>query len=190
MKLRTVTVLTLAGIGGFWSAVSAADQIVEYQVSNGVFDDGGTVSGTFTYDFTSEAYTAVDLVTSATTNPSGNIPQNGFGFSFPGATYTSPISPSTANIDGVDEAATTGTDRIDLVFTTPLSASGVTGLKTSSFEIQSGQFSRDLTSGEVAPVPLPPSSVLLLSGVGALLWGRRRSSAKTLAASRSSSVSC
>jgi hypothetical protein len=183
MKSRTVTVLTLAGICGLWSAVSAADQIVEYQVSNGVFDDGGTVSGTFTYDFTSEAYTAVDLTTTATTNPAGNIPQNGFGFTFPGATYTSAISPSTANIDGVDEAASSGTDRIDLVFTTPLSATGVTDLRTTSFESQSlGQFSRDLTSGEVAPVPLPPSGILLISGVGALLWSRRRSSAKTAAA--------
>ena len=177
---RNFTCLSLALIAGSARAVP-----VVWTLQNISFVDGATASGSFTYDATTQIYTAWSITTTATVNPSA------IGFtSLPGATYNtnsytnaSTSSYLNASSFGVRSQPGPGILQFGLVFAHPLTdAGGTVALKTSSggFEsTASGFASRPVVAGVgsvfAAPsaVPEPASAALLLAGGAALIWRTR-----------------
>jgi hypothetical protein len=184
---RTPTRLTLGlatALAATLFAGAARAVPVTWTLHNVSFVDGATASGSFTYDAATQVYTAWNITTTATVNPSA------IGFtSLPGATYTtngytnaSTSSYLNASSFGVRNLPGPGILQFGLVFAKPLTdAGGTVALKASSggFEsTPSGFASRPVVAGTgsvVSAVPEPASAVLMLAGVmGLAAWQRRR----------------
>jgi hypothetical protein len=158
------------------SPVSQAS-LVTWQLNSVAFGDGGTVSGSFTFDASTNTYASWNITTTVTLFPY----VNGFQ-SLTGATYvTNAFNPNTANyylnpngfIFKLGTVPPAG--QLVLNFASPLTnAGGVISLQSAS-ETQ-GFNNRSMAPGiylnggtlgtVVSAVPLPASLGLMLSGLG------------------------
>lgn len=172
------------GLAAILFAGAAHAVPVTWTLQNVSFVDGATASGSFTYDASTQTYTAWNITTTATVNPAA------IGFtSLPGATYATNgyTNASTsyylnASSFGVRNLPGPGILQFGLVFASPLTnAGGTVALKASGggFEsTASGFASRPVVSGTgsvVSAVPEPASAALMLAGVMGLAAWRRAS---------------
>jgi hypothetical protein len=160
-------------IGLLISPVIAAAPIV-WTVQNAVFDDGGTLTGSFVYDADTESFYNVDLVTSV-------------GPKFPGVTFSdadlqlSCCDAITLEINS-GEGAHLGDQFFLFYFEEWLTNSGgVVEIATSSREAICLDNDcnyvdmRYITEGAVAAVPIPSAVWLFGSALAFLGWIRRKS---------------
>jgi len=151
---------------------------IQWTLNNVVFNDGGTASGSFTYDADLNAFSAININTTA-------------GSAFGGAAYSGQANdaPQTAS----QLVLQTGSVYFALRFDAPLTNSGGTrNLLAGSYTFPPPQGSyevvcvvtpgcgaapaRLLVSGTLSAqvVPVPAAAPLLGSALGLLIWLRRR----------------
>ncbi len=150
---------------------------VTWTLDNVIFYDGGTASGSFTFDAATNTYTAWSITTTATTNAAadGGYPLNGATYTT--NTLTGASSSSYLNPYGLTVKTAGGADSLSLVFNSVLTGAGGTiALKTGSENAGFGFESRSLESGSVSAVPLPGALPMFVAGLGilGLVRGRRR----------------
>lgn len=163
----------------FLACGAAQAATVQWTLTDIVFSDGGTATGSFRYDADSNTYSNVDVLTSAGADSSG--------FAYDSVLEGDGNFVALLQSPGAD---LTGEPILQLVFQTPLTNSG--GLVSlASFLFPPGpptegicldaacdkaQMDRFTSEGGLVGtvVPAPPALILLLSAVGALLsFGRR-----------------
>jgi hypothetical protein len=145
-------------------SIASADGIT-WTLSGVTFDDGGTASGSFIYDATTNAYSSIDISTTATST-------------FAGATYTGLSggfgSSSTGMLLG-PVGDLTNTDLLFIMFAAALtdlggtvSLDGVGEGTCDNTDCSDNTLIRSITAGEVVgtPVSTPEPSGLLLLGMG------------------------
>jgi hypothetical protein len=103
-----------------FSATPAAASPVTWQLSNVVFDDGGTLAGTFIFDAATGAYSTIDLSSTAGTTITSN---RHYGIPYPPSPGNSSLLIAVANaslpLDGQDALVLTwGADLTDAGITT------------------------------------------------------------------------
>jgi hypothetical protein len=86
-----------ASFGLLASPSASADHILNVAVTGGTFDDGGTFSGSFVWDLTTNSITSFDITTTAGTAPDSEYPAPGFE-------YTSANSLLSADVLGSETA--------------------------------------------------------------------------------------
>jgi hypothetical protein len=182
-----VVVLALAA-----SSVAEANTIIPYTIS-GTLADGGSLTGSFTIDWTTDTVTSAALNTSAGPNPS-----------FPGQTFTVPVlleeiaasGPACqTNCDlGVRPNPAIGFDFLGLVFqvgsnfqltflpsfSVPLAAATSTEVNQSGLRL----ITAATITADVSATPLPAAFPLFASGLGALGllgWRRKRKAPAAIA---------
>ena len=145
---------------------------VTWTVDSLLFDDGGTGSGTFSYDADTNTYSNINISTTA-------------GSAFGGANYTSVVSfaPISANYLTVMVAPLEGLPGLELFFfTTGLTNNGGTfQIAIPSREALCGQECmfpastlRYVASGQISAVPVPAAVWLFGSALAGLGWQRRK----------------
>ncbi len=175
------------------SSVAEANTIIPYTIS-GTLADGGSLTGSFTIDWTTDTLLSAALNTSAGPNPS-----------FPGQAFTVPVvleeiaagSPACqTNCDlGVRPNPPIGFDFLGLVFQvgsnfqlTFLPSFSVPLASATSAEVnQSGLrlITAATITSDVSATPLPAALPLFASGIGGLgllSWRKRRKAAAIAAA--------
>ena len=167
----------LVAITGATTNVAQAD-LINWAVSDGVFDDGGTFSGTFSIDSSTDTVTQWDLTTTTGTNFDG--------ITYPGGIQSSAtFSGTTAEFDDLVAVVPLGVIQ-NLVFT-DLPDTGGTVADLTGFEglifclpIAGGGCnvvdSRAIVSGAAASVTEPASLALFapaLLGLGFLMSRKR-----------------
>jgi hypothetical protein len=118
----TPTLIRVAAAAAFAlciSAMPAAASPVTWQVSNVVFDDDGTLAGTFVFDAATGAYSSIDLASTAGTTITSN------------RHYGSPYTPSPGNSSLMIAVANAtlpldGQDALVLTWGADLTDSGIT----------------------------------------------------------------
>jgi len=150
------------------AAVNAAP--VAWTIDSLVFDDGGTGSGTFSYDADTNTYSDIAIVTTAGT---------GFG----GASYTSVIdfAPNDSTRLAVMIFPLESLPALELSFASSLTNSGgiiaIDGLGESICG-QECQYPvaelRGISSGQISAVPVPAAVWLFGSALAGLGWLRRK----------------
>jgi hypothetical protein len=143
---------------------------VLWAVDSLLFDDGGTGSGTFTYDADTNTYANIDIVTTA-------------GTEFDGAPYMAVIdsAPNDSDYLAVMVYPLEGAHLLELSFAASLTnAGGVIAIEGVG-ESLCGQECmypvlqlRDITSGQISAVPVPAAVWLFGSALAGLGWMRRR----------------
>ena len=138
---------------------------ITWELSSTSFDDGGTVSGYFVYDASTNLYSAWDFKTTT-----GAVVTTGFEYT----NLNTTLSPSS---DGSGLFVGTSENFFNLPFDTTLSDFTLfAGFGVGAGEVQGSQ-SRHISEGLITPVatPLPAALPLFASGLGALgLLARRR----------------
>jgi len=168
-------------VGGFFllASLTAHAALVEWTLSGVTFTDGGTASGSFVYDATTQTETQFDITTTA-------------GSALPGREYidngTQPPYPALgfAVLDILNPANLTNAPFIAFSFSAALSDLGGTiSLTTSSGEgscsdaaCNFGNYLRHVNGGsligvQLATAPEPPTILLAALALGAF-WIRRR----------------
>lgn len=184
--MKTLTLSAAAAAAVLLATPALADP-VEWTIS-GTFEDGGTISGTYVYDYDTLTYSQIDITTTAGTAPSPILTS--------GATYTGLRGGGGSNAFEALEGGTTDGERVLSVWlngsmnmpgtyslNTALTAEG-----TCSGGACQGAYGtpRELVSGSVTGVPLVAAPVPtmtewamigltgLLALAGAVMVGRRR----------------
>jgi len=168
-KLRTALRGVLIMIAACLTLLSASAAPVTWTLQGVTFNDGGTASGSFSYDAVAGTYSSINITTTA-------------GTAFSGATYLAvdPGNSSTSTVLRVVPnagSANAGTAVLALFFSSALtSAGGTVALSTGLDEgtcnttgCTSAMGLRSLTGGSVSTVPpsaTPIPSSLSLLGVG------------------------
>jgi hypothetical protein len=162
----------LGSILGLGSVNTQADTIGLYDLENFKFDDGSTATGEVRIDFGLEKVTALSLATTAGTTFSGHnysgssMGGSEFLFGSPGSTFAleldvpgslSAYLPSAGNSPDIPLVGNTVTKETDNI-------GDVRYLESSAYF-------------QAAPVPLPPSLLLMLPAIGAMALVTRRRSA-------------
>ncbi len=160
----------MAATMGLTGAAGAA--VINWTLSNGTFDDGGTFSGTFSVDTVTDWITAWNITTTAGTSATtvfttGVAYPGGSGFdlafdTFPGATFVSGFVPVSA-----------GFNLTNLLISSPGTVDHLAGYEAISGFTPFGFIplgSRDITDGQavgvLAAAPEPASWTLMIVGVG------------------------
>lgn len=176
MKFNSLAPVLLAI--AFGSAHAAP---LTWTLSGVSFIDGATASGSFVFDASTRTYLSWDIVTTATVDPGAN---GGLSNSMNGKSYST-NSLSDASTDHFRNPAALAIqdalgNRFGVVYSSPLTdAGGVVPLKpgaTMGYEIN-GFKSRNITAGSViaaTAVPEPATVALMLAGLSAIAWARRR----------------
>lgn len=159
----------LSIVAVFFSAVVTA-MPVAWTIDSLIFDDGGTGSGTFTYDASTNTYSNIDIVTTP-------------GTEFNGAHYGSVIAaaPNDSDYLAVMIYPAESLPALELAFTIQLTNAGgviaISGLGESicgqeceypAFEL------RGISSGQISAIPVPAAAWLFGSALAALGWFRRK----------------
>ena len=168
MRLRDIALAAALLVGSLHAA--AADVIYNYTLSGVGLTSSptggtkeGTLTGTFSYDSTTQAITALDIIASA----SGSFA--GFTYTLSNSTVTA-LSPT----QYLEIASSTDTYQLLIDFTTGgLTASGA-GIASGSYEDELATGIRDLSSGSIKAAPEPASLALLGAGLLGLASTRRR----------------
>ena len=140
-----------------------------------VFDDGGTATGSFIYDADTNMFSSVSVTTSGGSIDPGNYSDVLFG------------DATNAGLVGQLLADYTGDRLLQLIFQTPLTnAGGIVDLTFinpafSSFEFTcgdsgcfAGTIERTMVTGGLIGTPVPATAPLMVSGIGVwLAWMRR-----------------
>lgn len=165
--------LALTALAAVLSA-SPAEAAIDYNITAGTFADGGTFSGTFTFDDSIGFVTNFDITTSSTAF-------------FTGQRYTQSTGFAGNNINPTGSTVLFGntvTDYyIQLMFSSPL-ASGLSGSITGNYECNNCGTFRFVTGGTYSQaganeisqgaVPEPSTWAMMLVGFGAIGYGMRR----------------
>jgi hypothetical protein len=160
----------LLSIVAFFAAAAVNATPVEWTIDSLVFDDGGTGSGTFTYDADTNAYSNIDIVTTA-------------GTASTGAPYMSVIdfAPNDSDFLAVMVFPLAGTHSLELSFATSLTnAGGIIAIDGWGESIcgQECMFPvtrlRNITAGQISAVPVPAAAWLFGSALAGLGWMRRK----------------
>ena len=143
---------------------------VEWAIDSLVFDDGGTGSGTFTYDADTNMYSSIDIVTTA-------------GSGSAGAPYISVIddAPNDSTYVAVMVYPLEGSHMLELSFADSLTNAGGTIAIDGYGESLCGQECmfpvlglRQISGGQISAVPVPATAWLLGSALAGLGWVRRK----------------
>ena len=173
--MRALFAALLIALAG---AVQAAP--VVWTIDSLLFDDGGTASGSFTYDADTNTYSHISISTS-----SGSVLPGGvYGVIHPHTPYVAPSNETGMVVLDVTNGEFDST-AMSLIFESPLSNAGGTILLTYSIETScAGELcnfpvspQRFLVSGSVSAVPIPAAVWLFGSGLGLLGWLRGRQTA-------------
>lgn len=159
------------------------------------FVDGATASGSFVFDAGTRTYLSWDIVTTATVDPGAN---GGLSNSMNGKSYsTNSLSDASSgyfrNPSALAIQDALG-NRFGFVYSSSLTdAGGVVPLKpgaTMGYEIN-GFRSRNITAGSVmatSAVPEPATYALMLAGLCAISWARRRHACQACPFHRETSI--
>jgi len=175
-----------------WAVKPPGPTIIDWTLSDGTFDDGGTFSGTFTYNALSDTITSWHVTTTAFVDAGGDVVGGGFvpeTYSSPGGCFF--IFCSSASDNGSGPTFETGIvfapatfNLTNIVMGAPGTVAVLTG-NEGGFAFPVGPISHDVTGGTamgVAGVPEPAAWALMIlgfGGVGAML--RRRQAAGAVA---------
>jgi hypothetical protein len=182
MRLWTKATAAAAAIALGMGGAAAHASLIDWTLSNGAFDDGGSFSGTFTFDSVADAITAWDVTTGSPAL---------FG---PGAHYSSPggcvaifCNDASDNGSGPDfEFAIfifgSTFSLTNIPMGTPGTVTGLTGSESGAAFSPIGPypFSRNVIGGTATGVlatPEPAAWALMIGGfgmAGAALRGKRR----------------
>ena len=146
---------------------------VIWTIDSLLFDDGGTGSGTFSYDASTNTYSNIDIITTA-------------GIDFGGAAYLSVayFAPNDSDFLAAIVYPAEGAPALELTFAAPLTNAGGTIAIDGLGESLCGPECmyptvrlRDITSGQISAVPVPAAAWLFGSALAGLGWLRRKQSA-------------
>jgi hypothetical protein len=175
MFRSTLASLALAFVAGF--AVPAKAVPIQWTFDNVTFNDGGTVTGSFVYDYTTLAISSINV-------------QSTTGSAFGGATYTTGINAfpggggvvlATDQVSPSNDLA--GENLLGLILVFPVATTaGLSSLSESVCPLSGpciqGTFTtlRTVTSGNLVGtvIPVPAALPLLVSGFAVLAAVRRR----------------
>jgi hypothetical protein len=183
--------LAVLGAASSAWAIKPPPTLIDWTLSDGTFDDGGTFSGTFIFNTVTDTITSWNISTTALVDDtSGGL----VGGSFVPLIYSSPGGCLFIFCSSASDNGSGPTFENDIVFLSTtfnltnitLGAPGVVDSLTgneSGFAFPIGPFSHDVTGGTavgVAGVPEPAAWALMIlgfGGVGATLRRRRTVSA-------------
>jgi hypothetical protein len=183
----SLSAFVVTAAAALFLASSSANAVpVTWTLEDVVFSDGGTATGSYVYNASTNTLSNIHIVTSANA-PFGTT----YGVPTPGATLSTLFDtlPSSSNL-----ADLTGSPRLIFELLAAMTdAGGTISLDTSyAFEaicavaVCGGAPAADrmITSGEVTTTPLPAALPLFAAGLGALglLRGRRKKKAAAHAA--------
>ena len=143
---------------------------VTWTIDSLLFDDGGTGSGTFSYDASTNAYSNIDILTTA-------------GSDFGGASYSSvnPYGPNGAEYLVTMIVPLAGAPALALSFAAPLThAGGLITIGGGGEAICGDECAipvsglRNISSGQISAVPVPAAVWLFGSALAGLGWLKRK----------------
>jgi hypothetical protein len=161
---------TLLFIAAFFASASVCAMPLEWAIDSLIFDDGGTGSGTFTYDADTNMYSNIDIVTTAGTESDG-------------APYISVIddAPNDSTYVAVMVYPLEGLHMLELSFADSLTNVGGIIAIDGYGESLCGQECmypvlglRQISAGQISAVPVPAAAWLLGSALAGLGWMRRK----------------
>jgi hypothetical protein len=172
---RSIVGLVAAALGAVITVSHAEAAPVTWDLDNVAFADGGTATGSFVFDASTDTYTAWSITTTATTDAAadGGYPLNGATYTY--NTVTGASSDYYLNPYGLDVRTANSADNLALNFASMLTGAGGTiALRSGSESENFGFESRSIASGSVSAVPLPAglpmfgSALLALAGLGSV----------------------
>jgi hypothetical protein len=174
MKTITARLFVMVFFGLSGANVIAAP--VTWTIDALAFDDGGSGSGSFTYDSHTNTYTGITIVTTSGSVLTGSV------YSFLNPSPLSASSHTGLALVSSDAADLTGLPGLGLGFAEVLTNAGGTVLLTAGTEGTCLNFNcgspdntptRSILSGRISAIPVPAAVWLFASGLGLLGWLRR-----------------
>jgi hypothetical protein len=172
----------------FLFVVSASAVPINWVLSGVTLDDGGTVSGSFVYDVTTNSFATVNITTTNGSSRTGQVYHFVCGQDVPTCNGLTPSSGNALYLTST-AANQTGLPALALFFTPPLS--NITGSRSASgLEATCNNATcaapvppiRNVTAGTVTsatlqPTPIPTTWLLVMTGLilaGLYTWWTRR----------------